>query len=470
MIANRTIGLLKIQAALLLLVVPAWFLLNIVVSVEIFHRIQYWQINTHLYLLGIIGARISVFYSRTQSLPRGPRRFQWVAAIRRTNSEVFTLALVLFAIVFAIKDLAISRIFLATFIVDTWILLIILNRYLPGLLARLAFHGPNEARTLLVGSARAAERLEDWIVNQPPIGMRLLGLVSSQADAEYKGTLSHLGETSEFTAIITEQRAHQIILLESRDSMGWVNEVVDTCVRMGCRILMLNPWEEYFQQPLRAVREGRHTFFTVQEEPLENPIGRILKRLLDLAVALPVSFFILPPLCLFVRLAQAKQSPGPMFHRQQRSGFHQGIFTIYKFRTMHAYEKGEKEARQAERDDDRVYPFGRFLRRTSLDEFPQFLNVLIGQMSVVGPRPHLLEHDEAFSKQVRTYHSRHFVKPGITGLAQYRGFRGEITDPSMIRDRVRLDLEYIRNWSIWLDIGIIVMTFVQVLNPPRSAY
>ena len=110
------------------------------------------------------------------------------------------------------------------------------------------------------------------------------------------------------------------------------------------------------------------------------------------------------------------------------------------------------------------------MRRTSIDEFPQFINVLRGQMSVVGPRPHLIQHDSEFSEQVNIYRTRHFVKPGITGLAQCKGFRGEVTELALIEERVRYDLEYIRGWSFWLDIWILLKTAVQVIIPPKSAY
>jgi lipopolysaccharide/colanic/teichoic acid biosynthesis glycosyltransferase len=128
-----------------------------------------------------------------------------------------------------------------------------------------------------------------------------------------------------------------------------------------------------------------------------------------------------------------------------------------------------KDLRQARRGDERIYPFGRFLRRVSLDEIPQFLNVLTGDMSVVGPRPHISEHDVLFTQTAEIYRMRFFVKPGITGLAQSRGFRGEVTTAREIQQRTRLDLIYIRSWSVWMDLAIIFRTFGQLLSPPKSA-
>jgi lipopolysaccharide/colanic/teichoic acid biosynthesis glycosyltransferase len=128
------------------------------------------------------------------------------------------------------------------------------------------------------------------------------------------------------------------------------------------------------------------------------------------------------------------------------------------------------EAKQATKGDPRVFRFGEWLRHTSIDELPQFLNVLRGEMSAVGPRPHLPEHDVLFHQHVDEYPMRHFAKPGITGLAQSLGYRGEITDVEVLRRRVRYDLEYINNWTLLLDIEIILRTIVQVLRPPKTAY
>jgi exopolysaccharide biosynthesis polyprenyl glycosylphosphotransferase len=304
--------------------------------------------------------------------------------------------------------------------------------------------------------------------------VRVVGLVTYDGEekTENGAGIPIIGHVSNFAEILNKNEAGQAILLETRRSKAWVNFVVSTCYREGCRLLILNPWEEYFNQPLTPIDEGAHTFFTMQVEPLENPFNRFLKRVVDIAVSLPVVVLVLPMLSLFVAIGHRIQAPGPLVYRQSRSGLRGRTFTIFKFRSMHHYEQpeGDNTTEQAKKRDTRIFPFGHFLRRTSLDEFPQFLNVLKGNMSLVGPRPHMPEHDELFKQLVEIYRTRHFVKPGITGLAQYRGYRGEITDPELLRERIRLDLEYINNWSIWLDLGLILRTATQVFIPPESAY
>jgi lipopolysaccharide/colanic/teichoic acid biosynthesis glycosyltransferase len=225
------------------------------------------------------------------------------------------------------------------------------------------------------------------------------------------------------------------------------------------------------QHPLTSVIEGGHQFYSLQQEPLEDPFNRILKRLLDIVIALPIVLFVLPPLSVWVWLMQRLQAPGRLFFVRNRTGHGQREFAMLKFRSMYDAAKDPKiEVQQARRGDDRTYPFGRFIRKTSLDEFPQFINVLKGDMSVVGPRPHLVAHDVDFNSQMKGYRTRFFVKPGITGLAQCNGFRGEITDHELLVRRIRLDVTYVAEWSIWLDLVIIGKTARQVLFPPKTAY
>jgi putative colanic acid biosynthesis UDP-glucose lipid carrier transferase len=177
---------------------------------------------------------------------------------------------------------------------------------------------------------------------------------------------------------------------------------------------------------------------------------------------------VFPIVTVIVFVAQRLQSPGPLFHVQRRAGMQNRQFQIYKFRTM---RPGLDDlSRQARAGDDRVYPIGKWLRKLSMDEIPQFWNVLKGDMSIVGPRPHLIEHNQQFSQLMENYHVRTFVKPGITGLAQVRGFRGEARNPSDIENRITCDIEYLENWNLSLECDIILRTLAQLLFPPRSAY
>jgi putative colanic acid biosynthesis UDP-glucose lipid carrier transferase len=216
------------------------------------------------------------------------------------------------------------------------------------------------------------------------------------------------------------------------------------------------------------IEDDGHHFISLRREPLENPFNRIAKRALDVGFSLLVVGLILLPIALVVWTIQRIFSPGPLFFKQVRAGIQNQQFVIWKFRTMHV--DNPDAARQVTEDDPRIFPGGRFLRRFSLDEIPQFINVLHGDMSVTGPRPHLIEHNEQFARQIASYPIRTVVKPGITGLAQVRGFRGEARTADDIARRLESDITYLENWRLTLDIAIILRTVWQMLFPPKTAY
>lgn len=198
-----------------------------------------------------------------------------------------------------------------------------------------------------------------------------------------------------------------------------------------------------------------------------NPIGMFYKRCFDIVFSLvacvAIALFI-PIIALIIKL----QSRGPIFFVQDRTGKYGRTFRCLKFRTMRT--NGECNIRQCTKHDPRVFPFGRFLRRTNLDELPQFFNVLMGDMSIVGPRPHMLYHTDYYSKLIPHYMNRHFVRPGITGWAQVTGFRGETRELWQMEGRVRRDMWYINHWSLWLDLRIMVMTVKTIFVRDEMAY
>jgi putative colanic acid biosynthesis UDP-glucose lipid carrier transferase len=196
-------------------------------------------------------------------------------------------------------------------------------------------------------------------------------------------------------------------------------------------------------------------------------VNGMLKSISDFVLA-SLILLLISPLLLVLAIGVKLSSPGPILFRQRRYGLDGRQITVYKFRTMTVLEDGE-QVRQATRDDDRITPFGRFLRKTSLDELPQFINVLQGRMSIVGPRPHAVAHNEMYRKLINGYMVRHKVKPGITGWAQVNGLRGETETVEKMRQRIEYDLGYLRNWSLRLDLQIIVKTIFLIFWD-RGAY
>jgi lipopolysaccharide/colanic/teichoic acid biosynthesis glycosyltransferase len=374
---------------------------------------------------------------------------------------------------FATLDRSISRLFLGSFLLWSWIGLTALNTWLPSALARLVFRRGHRLSTVFIGRVGSFARLDEWIANKEPLGIFPVGLLSDDVGPENRLRLPAplLGGVADLPKVLAEREVGQVVLLELPATDAEARNLIEICHEQGCRLLIHNTLAERYTHPLvPMVEEGRH-FYTLQEEPLEDPLNRLVKRAYDVAIALPVVVLLFPPLCVWVWLMQRVQAPGPLFHVRERRGQKGEIFRMLKFRSMYAREESAKvEAQQARSEDARIFPFGRLLRRRSLDEFPQFWNVLVGEMSIVGPRPYMPLLDEEFRQQTRGYRTRHLVKPGITGLAQSMGYRGEILEQEMLRRRVKWDVHYITHWSLWLDVQITARTLGQVVRPPETAY
>ena len=384
-------------------------------------------------------------------------------SLRQTIASIGMLVLYLVAT----KDAFISRVFFFNFVPWLYVALLFSHYYVPILLARGIFR--KEDKTLLVGSPEKALELGQWLRRKAQLGFRTVGLISDDDVASVSPAVPPvLGRSSDLERIIRERGVTQVILLEFPlfNEINW--EIIRTCDALGVRLLIVSDLEEKLRHSVTHFEDDGFRFIGLREEPLENPMNRFFKRTIDLLIAIPVMLVVFPVAAAFVWLAQRAQSPGPLFHVQTRAGMQNREFKIYKFRTMRV-DNGEI-ARQASSNDDRVYPLGKWLRKLSVDEIPQFWNVLLGDMSIVGPRPHLIEHNNQFSRLLANYHVRAFVKPGITGLAQVRGYRGEAHNNSDIENRVACDIEYLENWNLSLECAIIVRTFAQLLVPPRSAY
>jgi exopolysaccharide biosynthesis polyprenyl glycosylphosphotransferase len=425
-------------------------------------------VDTSVYLLGVfLGALWITHGMRHQQSRLG--NMGWLESARTARQQLIRVVVVLFTIAFVTKDTGISRFFLIGYILLMAAVLTVANRYFPRLIIALFF---NRAimRAVVVAPALEVDELAEWMKTREHFGIQLVGWVGDNESAATAG-LPRLGSLAELRRVVIEHDVSQVVISQYAYEPAQAHEIARCVEEAGCRVRFYTNSRRYFGTlPISVEHDGDYSFIRLTAEPLENPANRAQKRALDIAVSLPVVLFVLPPLVAIVALMQRWQSPGPIFHRQYRSGLNRRKFLIFKFRTMHVENSRQSLVKQAQREDSRVYKFGRFLRRTSLDEIPQFLNVLIGDMSVSGPRPHLLEHDEQFAKMVNAYYTRHFVKPGITGLAQSKGFRGEISELSLLHKRIGYDMIYIRRWSLSLDLQILFDTIRQVFNPPRSAY
>lgn len=469
MLRNRQEGLITLHGIWVTIIVASFFLFYVWVL-----RTTGWidllpETDFTLYFACVLGGMlitVRVYQAWGQRLGN----LNWIEAFQLSAQQMLRLALILLAAAFATKDSHISRLFLGSFLVFSAFILFFCNYHLPSLICRIVFKA-SSVPTLFIGSSGETRKLSTWISKKANLGVQAVGLLTDERNPTELADIPRLGEIDDLDRVLASKPVGQIIILQNYLTENQTRGIVDIAQQYGCRIRIYNNWEKNYEHPLTIDHEGEYTFFTLQNEPLENPVNRTIKRLFDIAFSLPVVAFVLPPLMLTVWFFQRRQAPGPLFYTQPRSGLTKNTFNIIKFRTMYDKDQSEEQrARQTRDGDNRVFSFGRFLRRSSIDEIPQFVNVLLGDMSIAGPRPHLTKHDQEFARVMKTYYTRHFVKPGITGLAQCKGFRGEISEIGLLQERIRYDIFYINHWSLLLDLQIVLATVKQILFPPRSAY
>ena len=322
--------------------------------------------------------------------------------------------------------------------------------------------GNNYQNAIIVGKGSTSPRLVDVLRIRKDFGINFLGYFDDQADCEQtKGGIEDLFEK-------VPKMDVDLIYIHEKLEASLVKRVIDFADENYIKVKMIPGKSLQLEKSLSFSRYGDFFVINVNDIPLDHPLNSIAKRVFDLAFASFVTVFILSWLIPLVGLLIKLESRGPVFFIQKRNGLNNKVFNCLKFRSMTPNDYADSH--QATKGDPRVTRIGAFLRTTSLDEMPQFLNVLMGSMSIVGPRPHTLPMNDTFRTQIERYNSRHKIKPGITGLAQVRGYRGEIENSFQIRSRVRLDYFYINNWSFLLDLEIMVKTVYELLFNRENAY
>jgi exopolysaccharide biosynthesis polyprenyl glycosylphosphotransferase len=386
------------------------------------------------------------------------------------RQTVFIGTVIVFFLVVT-KDRDISRVFLFSWLPILYVTLCLTNLATPHLVMPLVFAEGHRQKFLLITRSRDVfqkERLIEWLQRQRRMGIRVIGISGPSEIQAIDSDIPFLGSTDEISQILRQQSPDVLLCLEPPGDQSEVNQWLALAEKRGARLIFWDDLNRRFGMRAWSAEVDGLNFVHFRREPLESPFNRVVKRAFDLAISGFAVGVIMPLLCALVWLLHRLQSPGPLFFRQTRRGIGGGEFRIFKFRTMHAGNENDK--RQTSRGDERIFPAAHWLRRTSLDEIPQFLNVLRGEMSVVGPRPHIPEHDEQWSRILNAYHVRTVAKPGITGLAQVRGMRGEAKSDEDVLKRIESDLEYIENYTPLVDLTIVAQTALQVLFPKNTAY
>lgn len=323
-------------------------------------------------------------------------------------------------------------------------------------------------RILIIGYNQRAKALYNFFMQNKHYGFSFLGFVKSQ----HTNPPNHLtlGNYTQLNQLLVNHQVDEIYCCINSDELTKLQPSLRFAEEQLIKTHIVPDIQGVPPTKLQLKTYGNIPIITVQSNPLDSQLNRAFKRLFDILFACLAAIFILswliPIIALFIKL----DSRGPVFFRQRRHGIHGKVFWCWKFRTMSLTSNHTSVFAQATKDDPRVTRFGKWLRQSSIDEFPQFINVLLGEMSVVGPRPHPVELNENYSDRIIDFMSRHLVKPGITGLAQANNHRGETETVQLMEDRVELDKFYIINWSFWLDIRIVWKTIILMFRGSDRAY
>lgn len=327
--------------------------------------------------------------------------------------------------------------------------------------------GHNYSNVLIIGVGETGRRIYKNLRSSDGFGLNIRGFVGASDPGELPAP--YLGDISNLDKIVKDNHIHTIYLASYGDNERVIQQVIRVADDNICKFYYVPSLSHFVKRNfyLSSINNSMPAL-GLHPNPLQNPVNQLLKRGFDMSFSLVVLTLLVPLVFVPVGIAVKLSSPGPVFFKQKRTGYRGREFYCWKFRTMKVNDAAD--SRQATKDDDRKTRLGNFLRHTSIDELPQFINVLMGDMSVVGPRPHMLSHTETYRQLISQYMVRHLIKPGITGWAQIQGFRGTTDELWKMEKRVDNDVWYIEHWSFLLDLKIIVKTVSNAVAGEENAF
>jgi len=395
--------------------------------------------------------------------------------IRRIDRILYNLfkafafnAFIISAILFSLKAYHFSREHLYATYIFLFILIVFWRYIMIYLITIFQKSGYNYSKVVIIGGGEVSKQLYDYFNSDEVLGVSLLGVFSDNTttfNIQDNICFNSLDNLKDFCL---ENSIDEVFYTMPLTYTNKIKDIVDFCDKNMIRFRVVPDFRGFIFKRVNIDFFNDVPVITLRKEPLTDFVNRLIKRIFDLLFSSFVILFILswlyPLIAIFIKLS----SPGPILFKQKRSGIDNKDFNCFKFRSM--TNSITANTKQATKNDSRITIVGKFLRKTSLDEFPQFFNVFLGDMSIVGPRPHMLIHTEEYSKLIEKYMVRQLVKPGITGAAQVRGYRGETKELEDMEGRVRLDVWYIENWSLPLDINIIFQTVWNIFKGDDQAY
>lgn len=390
------------------------------------------------------------------------RRVRPDQVVRKTISSIITFLLVWWLVVSAL-DLGISfNKPIIIFFSITSILTIALRFTYYAYLRSKRRSGSNICKVIYIGSGSNLRELYDEMTQQVTTGYNVIGYFDKEENPKFEGKCTYLGSREDAIVYLENNNVDRVYCgLQSKDS-DIILPIITYCESNLVRFFSVPNFRNYCQRRVTLEMFSNVPLLSIREEPLSSTVNKFVKRLFDIIFSLCFLCTAFLPIYIIVGIITKITSPGPVFFKQKRHGLDGKEFYMYKFRSMKV--NNESDTLQATKDDPRKTKFGNLLRKTSVDELPQFINVLLGDMSIVGPRPHMVKHTEEFSKLIKTYMVRHYIKPGVTGWAQVTGFRGETKELSEMEGRVKADIWYMEHWTFTLDLYIIYKTVANVVS------
>ncbi len=399
---------------------------------------------------------ITTFFTNIHTIDRGLRFEQILVQLIRAFS-LFTIIMIAFLYFFGSILIPVFHFEIKLFLFG--ILFFLWRSIMANFINFIRRRGLNYRKVIIVGNGAPAVEMQRYFESHPEVGYKLKGVFCDASTIMQPSEIS--GKVSDAKQFAIDKKIDEIYCSLSGLEPEQITDLMDFSDRSLIRFRVVPDFRGFANKKVKIDFYDSIPVLSVRNEPLQNIGNRIVKRAFDIIFSFLVIIFVFPFIFLIVAPLIKLSSKGPVFFKQLRSGRDNITFYCWKLRTMKVNENADVE--QAREGDVRITSIGRFLRKTSLDELPQFYNTLIGNMSVVGPRPHMLKHTEEYSEVIDKFMVRHFVKPGITGWAQVHGLRGETRNNSLMEKRVKYDVWYLENWSLLLDMKIVVLTFTQIL-------
>lgn len=387
-------------------------------------------------------------------------------AVQNLTKEVAIHMLLVFSFMFVSKSAnEYSRLMISVSYLGFYILINCWHILILTLLKYYRKHGYNYQRVIIIGNGYTAQQIYNYVIADLTLGYRLKGVFTDNDLSIDQNML--LGDTTAYNNYLNKNKIDVIFCALRLTEVQKINELVSFSDNNMIRFKLIPDLRGISNRRLNLEFYDTIPVLSIRTEPLESLTNRFIKRAFDICFSSIVLVVLIPIVFPIIALLIKLSSKGPIFFKQLRNGRKNEEFMVYKFRSMKMNKKSDEL--QATKGDVRVTKLGLFLRKSNLDELPQFINVFLGQMSVVGPRPHMLKHTEEYSQKVDKFLVRQFVKPGITGWAQVKGYRGA-TDDMAMKKRVQYDLWYIENWSLFLDVQIIYMTIRNMIKGEDNAF